>query len=142
MSKIVRVSVLPAPALLGFLAWALAFSNPARAAQTAITISMAQPPATPRIQPPLTIGAVPSTPFIYAIPATGQAPLTFTATGLPSGLTIASSGTISGTAPAAGSYPIAVTVTNGMGSAMATLTLISGTTLRPTPPLGWNSYDS
>ena len=25
---------------------------------------------------------------------------------------------------------------------MATLTLMSGTMLRPTPPMGWNSYDS
>jgi hypothetical protein len=129
-------------ALLGSLACALALSAPARAAQTAITISMTPPPAAPRIQRPLVIGAVPATPFIYSIPATGQAPLTFTATGLPAGLTLSSSGIISGTAPAAGSYPIAVTVTNGTGSATATLTLASGTTLRPTPPLGWNSYDS
>jgi hypothetical protein len=108
-----------------------------------MTISMAAPPAAPRIQPPLVIGAAPSTPFLYAIPATGQTPLTFSATGLPSGLTIASSsGIVSGTAPAAGSYPIAVTVTNGSGSALATLTIVSGTMLRPTPPMGWNSYDS
>jgi hypothetical protein len=138
MSKVLRVSLLPAL----FVA-ALAFCTTARAAQTAIAISMAAPPATPRIHPPLTIGAVPATPFLYTIPATGQAPLTFSATGLPSGLTLgASSGAISGTAPAAGSYPIAVTVTNGAGSALATLTLVSGTMLRPTPPLGWNSYDS
>jgi len=142
MSKVLRVSLLPA-VVVAALASALAFCATARAAQTTITISMAAPPATPRIQPPLTIGAVPATPFVYAIPATGQAPLTFTATGLPSGLTLgASSGIISGTAPAAGSYPIVVTVTNGAGNAMATLTLISGTMLRPTPPLGWNSYDS
>ncbi len=31
---------------------------------------------------------------------------------------------------------------NGMGSASATLTIMSGTLLRPTPPMGWNSYDS
>jgi alpha-galactosidase len=138
MSKALRLSLPPV-----VVASALAFCPATYAAQTAITISMAAPPVTPRIQPPLTIGAVPATPFIYAIPATGQAPLTFTATGLPSGLTLAaSSGVISGTAPAAGSYPIAVTVSNSAGSAMATLTLVSGTMLRPTPPLGWNSYDS
>jgi MYXO-CTERM domain-containing protein len=138
MSKILRVSL----ALLAFLACALASSAPAQAAQTAITISMTPPPAAPRIQRPLVVGAVPATPFIYTIAATGQAPLTFTATGLPAGLTLSTSGIISGTAPSAGSYPIAVTVTNSTGNATATLTLASGTTLRPTPPLGWNSYDS
>ena len=137
MSKVLRVSLLPAVVVA-----VLVFCATARAAQTTITISMAAPPAAPRIQRPLVIGAVPATPFIYTIPATGQAPLTFTATGLPAGLTLSTSGIISGTAPAAGSYPIAITVTNGTGSASATLTLASGTTLRPTPPLGWNTYDS
>jgi alpha-galactosidase len=125
------------------LACLLALADEARAAQTTITISMASPPAAPRIQPPLVVGATPATPFLYSIPATGQPPLTFTATGLPSGLTLdAGAGTISGTAPAAGSYTITVGASNGAGSATATLTLMSGTMLRPTPPLGWNSYDS
>ncbi len=141
MSKVLRVS-LPVFVVAG-LATALVFCATAHAAQTAITISMTAPPAAPRIQPPFIVGAIPATLFLYTVPATGQAPLTFSATGLPSGLALgASSGTISGTAPAAGSYPIAVTVTNGAGSATATLTVVSGTTLRPTPPLGWNSYDS
>ncbi|HXU62593.1 MAG TPA: putative Ig domain-containing protein [Polyangia bacterium] len=115
----------------------------AQAAQTNISISMAPAPSKPRIQPPSIVGATPATPFLYAIPATGQAPLAFTASGLPAGLTLdGSSGIVSGTAPAAGSYPVSVTVTNAMGSATATITIASGTTLRPTPPLGWNSYDA
>ena len=69
--------------------------------------------------------------------------MTFAATGLPAGLTIAAStGIVSGTTPAAGSYPIAVTVTNSAGSASATYTLVAGNTLALTPPMGWNSYDS
>jgi alpha-galactosidase len=138
MSKVLRVSL-----LLTSIGGALTLAAVARAAQTTITISMASPPAAPRIQPPLVIGATPSAPFLYTIPTTGHSPLTYSATGMPSGLTLASSsGTISGTAPAAGSYPITVTVTNGTGRATATLNLMSGTMLRPTPPLGWNSYDS
>jgi alpha-galactosidase len=138
MSKLLRVSLLPV-----FVAGALTFVASARAAQTPITISMPAPPAAPRIQPPLVLGATPSAPFLYTVPATGQTPLTFSATGLPAGLTLGSgSGILSGTAPVAGSYPIAVTVANGAGSATATLTVVSGTTLRPTPPMGWNSYDS
>jgi alpha-galactosidase len=138
MSKLLRVSL-----LLASVGGALPFAAVARAAQTTITISMASPPAAPRIQPPLVIGATPSAAFLYTIPATGHSPLTYSAAGMPAGLTLgSSSGTISGTAPAAGSYPITITVTNGTGRATATLTLMSGTMLRPTPPLGWNSYDS
>jgi alpha-galactosidase len=138
MSKLRRLSL-----LLAAVVSALVLANTARAAQTTITISMAAPPAAPRIQPPFVLGATPAAPFLYTVPVTGQSPLTVTATGLPAGLTLGgSTGTISGTAPAAGSYPIAVTASNGAGSATATLTLVSGTTLRPTPPLGWNSYDS
>jgi len=100
-------------------------------------------PGNARIQPPFLVGATPGVPFLFSIPATGTAPLTYSATGLPAGLTLdASSGIISGTAPAAGSYPVAVTVMNGSGSASATLTITAGDTLALTPPMGWNSYDS
>lgn len=112
-------------------------------AQTDITISTAAAPAVPRILGPSIIGFKPGSPLLYTLPATGQAPLTFSATGLPSGLAIdASSGSISGTTPAAGSYPFTVTLTNGAGSTTAQLTLVAGATLALTPPMGWNSYDS
>jgi alpha-galactosidase len=120
-----------------------ALGAPAFAAQSDITISTAAAPATPQIHGAMVIGSVPGSPLLHTVSATGQAPLTFSATGLPSGLSIdASSGAISGTTPAAGSYPIAVTVTNGSGTATATLTLTAGSTLALTPPMGWNSYDS
>ena len=51
-------------------------------------------------------------------------------------------GIISGTTPAAGSYPVAVTVSNGSGSATATYTIAASTSYALTPPMGWNSYDS
>jgi alpha-galactosidase len=122
---------------------AMALGGAASAAQTDITISMAAAPATPAIHGASVVGSVPASPFLFTISATGQAPLTFAATGLPTGLSInASSGTISGTTPAAGSYPITVTVTNASGSATGTLTLNAGPTLALTPPMGWNSYDS
>ncbi len=120
-----------------------ALSSHAFGAQTDITISTAAPPATPRILGPSLLGAIPGSPFLYGIPATGQAPLKFAAADLPTGLAIdATSGIVSGTTPAAGSYPINVTVTNGSGSASRTLTLTAGATLALTPPMGWNSYDS
>ena len=74
---------------------ATALCMPALAQQTDLTISTAAPPATPRILAPTIIGATPGSPFLHTISATGQAPLTFAATGMPSGLSIAaSSGTI------------------------------------------------
>ena len=123
--------------------WATMLSTTAFAAQTDITISMDKPPATPRINGATVVGSIPGSPFLHTLSVTGQAPLTFAATGLPSGLAIdASAGTISGTTPAAGSYPINLTVTNSAGSASGTLTLTAGSTLALTPPMGWNSYDS
>jgi hypothetical protein len=115
----------------------------ARAAQTTMSISMAPPPATPQVLGPPAVAAKPGAPFLYTIAATGQAPLSFAATGLPAGLTIApSTGTISGTTPAAGSYPITITVTNGAGSAQKIITVAADNTQAATPPMGWNSYDS
>ncbi len=122
---------------------AAVLSNPALAAQTDINISMSAAAAEPKIVGPTIVGSKPGTPFLFTVAATGQAPLSFAATGLPAGLSIAAtSGTISGTTPAAGSYPINVTVTNATGRATGTLTLTSGSTLALTPPTGWNSYDS
>jgi hypothetical protein len=143
MPKFLRASPVAATVATMIAALAAGLPGAARGAQTTITISMSAPPATPRIQPPFLVGATPAAPFLYAIPATGQAPLAYAATGLPAGLALAGgTGVISGTAPAAGSYPVSITVTNGSGTATATLTIASGSMLRPTPPLGWNSYDS
>jgi alpha-galactosidase len=130
-------------AFAAVLLGAVLLPGAAPAAQTTISISTTPPPASPRIQAPLVIAAFPATPLVFAVAATGQAPLSYSATGLPSRLSLASdTGIISGTMPAAGSYAVNVTVTNGAGSASATLTLVSGNTLCPTPPVGWNSYDS
>jgi hypothetical protein len=112
-------------------------------AQTTITISTAEPPSTPRLQGPFAFAALPSSPVVFAIPAVGQAPLSFSAADLPPGLELASdTGIISGAMPALGSYPVLVTATGPAGSTSATYTLVAGTTLALTPPRGWNSYDS
>jgi alpha-galactosidase len=132
----------PQVLLLTAAAIALLSAGVARA-QTTISISMTPPPAAPELHAPFTFSAKPASPFLFAIPASGQAALTFSATGLPAGLALApSTGIITGTTPAAGSYPVAVTVMNASGSATATYTLVSGATLALTPPMGWNSYDS
>ena len=57
-------------------------------------------------------------PFYDAVGAYGTPDLRFSATGLPSGLSISSSGTITGTpvSGSAGVYPVVFTVTNGFGT--------------------------
>ena len=107
------------------------------------TISMTAAPAAPEFHAPFLYAARPATPLLFTIPATGQAPVSFSATGLPAGLTIAAgTGTISGTTPTAGSYPVTVTASNLSGSATATYTIAASNTYSLTPAMGWNSYDS
>jgi alpha-galactosidase len=100
-------------------------------------------PALPRINAPRITGGTPGRPFLFRIPATGDEPLTFRATGLPAGLTLdARTGIISGAIDAAGRSAVSVTVTNAHGSATRTLTIVGGEdALALTPPLGWNSWN-
>jgi hypothetical protein len=89
------------------------------------------------------IGVFTNTPLVHTLAATGSAPLTFSVTGLPAGVMLdAATGRFSGTPTTAGSYPLVVTVSNAMGSAERTITLVVGDTVALTPPMGWNSYDS
>jgi Putative Ig domain len=66
-----------------------------------------------------------STPFVpYAIVAT-ESPTSFSATGLPPGLTLDSStGEISGAPTTAGSYVVAIAAANGAGMGAAALTIV------------------
>jgi hypothetical protein len=95
----------------------------------------------PRINGARLVGARPGSPFLFRVPATGKAPLTYTATGLPAGLTIdRGTGIIAGSVSAPGDYPVALKVSNALGNAHETLTIRVGDTLALTPPMGWNSW--
>ncbi len=100
-------------------------------------------PAAPRINPPRITGGTPGRPFVFRIPATGDAPLTFAASQLPSGLTLdPSTGVISGRIAREGRTDVSLAVTNARGRAVSTLTIVGGTdALALTPPLGWNSWN-
>jgi alpha-galactosidase len=130
-------------AAFGACAWLIFCGAAASAATTDISIATSPAPATPKILGPALFAARPASPFSYGIAATGQQPLTFSATGVPTGLSLAAdTGIISGTMPAAGNYTLTLTVSNSLGTVTRTFSLVSGDTLAQTPPMGWNSYDS
>ena len=83
----------------------------------------------PVINSPLTAGFTQGTAFNYTITATNS-PTSFSATGLPAGLTINAGGVISGTSTAVGTYNVNISATNGAGTDTRTLVL----SVRPTVP--------
>jgi len=99
-------------------------------------------PESPRINYPRVYGAGVNKPFVFRIPASGLRPMNFTASGLPSGLTLdATEGVISGKARKAGVYEVQVVAKNQHGSDTQILTLSIGNGLSLTPPMGWNSWN-
>jgi alpha-galactosidase len=100
-------------------------------------------PAQPRINGPRRVGSTPGRPFLFLIPTTGEAPLTFAAKNLPAGLTLdAKTGIISGTLKSAGTTVAHLTVSGPKGKASRDLTIVGGEgALAQTPPMGWNSWN-
>ena len=101
------------------------------------------PPASPapRLNGPRVYGVRPGSPFLYRIPATGERPMTFSADGLPAGLTLdARSGIITGRVAQAGTYPVKLNAKNDRGTAQREFRIAVGNQLALTPPMGWNSW--
>jgi len=100
------------------------------------------PGATPKINGAKVTGVRPGSPFLYKIAATGQKPLQYVVTNLPTGLQLAAAtGVISGTITTAGDYTVGLTVSNGAGKDERILTIKVGNQLALTPPMGWNSWN-
>jgi alpha-galactosidase len=97
----------------------------------------------PAIHGPRVTGGTPGRPFLFLIPTTGEGPLTFSAKGLPAGLSLdAKTGIISGAIERAGKIEVQLTVKGPKGSATRPLTIAGGDdALALTPPLGWNSWN-
>jgi alpha-galactosidase len=105
--------------------------------------SAANPTGKPSINGPRRVGSTPGRPFLFLIPATGEAPLTFSAKNLPAGLTLdAKTGIISGTLKSAGETTAQLTVSGPKGKSSRDLTIVGGeNALAQTPPMGWNSWN-
>jgi alpha-galactosidase len=106
-------------------------------------IAYVQPSDSPQINYPRITGATPGRPFEFMIPATGKEPMTFSAKGLPAGLTLdPATGIITGSLTSAGTSQVEITVKNKKGKDRSTLTIDGGErSLALTPPMGWDSWD-
>ncbi|WP_332369540.1 putative Ig domain-containing protein [Spirosoma telluris] len=103
----------------------------------------APPPKQPRINSATLFGATPGNPFLYTIAATGERPMTFSAKGLPNGLTLDKKmGIITGRVAQRGTYLTTLTATNALAQATKELTIRVGDTIALTPPIGWNGWNA
>jgi len=135
------------------VAWADAFIVPTPGAQRLPSpylppaeappaLAAAATAAQPGLHGARVTGATPGRPFLYRIPATGSAPLTFSARGLPAGL-VEQNGVIRGALKSAGNYKVTVTARNPHGAAVRDLRIeASADALARTPPMGWNSWNA
>jgi len=96
----------------------------------------------PRLNSPLVYGARPDKPFLFTIPASGARPMTFSAQGLPPGLSLdEKTGIIRGRVSQPGEYNVRLSARNELGQSERGLRLIIGDKIALTPPLGWNSWN-
>jgi len=99
-------------------------------------------PAEPRITGAKVFGVRPGSPFQYLVTATGDRPITFSASGLPKGLKInTKTGDITGKLSKAGTYIVTLSAKNAKGNAQKKLRVECGDRIALTPPMGWNSWN-
>lgn len=99
-------------------------------------------PATPRINSSSVFGVRPGAPFQYRIAATGDRPMTFSASGLPAGLQLNSeTGLITGKLSTKATYQVTLSAKNAKGKATRQLRIECGDRIALTPPMGWNSWN-
>jgi len=101
-----------------------------------------KPPAAPRINGPSIFGVRPWTPFLCRIPATGDRPMEFSASGLPDWLHLdAGTGEITGTVEKKGEYSVTLRARNACGTARRKIRIVVGDQISLTPAMGWNSWN-
>lgn len=97
----------------------------------------------PRINSPKVFGARPGNPFLFTVVATGEAPIQFSVSNLPKGLSIDSkTGIITGVLNSKATYAVTMKASNKYGKAEKPLLIKIGDTISLTPPIGWNGWNS
>jgi alpha-galactosidase len=97
----------------------------------------------PRINDPVVVGNYPNTPFLFAVPTSGERPITWSASNLPEGLQIdPETGFITGEVSEKGDYVVNISAENKYGKSSKDLTIKIGDLLALTPPMGWNSWNT
>jgi len=107
----------------------LTATNAAGSTSATLTITVAAAAVAPIITSPTTAAGTVGTPFVtYVIAATGL-PTSYSATGLPAGLTLDPlTGAINGTPTTAGTSAVTIQATNATGTSTATVTVTIGAT--------------
>jgi alpha-galactosidase len=101
-----------------------------------------EPPAKPRINGASVFGVRPGSPFQFRIAATGDRPMSFSVKDLPTGLKLDSkTGIITGKLSTPGTFIVALTAKNAIGTAERKLRIACGDRIALTPPMGWNSWN-
>ena len=101
-----------------------------------------QPSAEPRIAGARVFGVRPGSPFQYLVTATGDRPMTFSASGLPKELKInIQTGIITGKLSKAGTYNVTLEAKNAKGKTQKKLRVECGDRIALTPTMGWNSWN-
>ncbi|HEY1788484.1 MAG TPA: NPCBM/NEW2 domain-containing protein, partial [Verrucomicrobiae bacterium] len=109
--------------------------------ETAIILTPAPSPK-PRINGAQIFGVRPGSPFLFTIAATGDRPMTFSASGLPKGLQIdPKTGRITGSLSQAGEYDVILRAKNSLGRANRKFKIVCGDQIALTPQMGWNSWN-
>ncbi len=99
--------------------------------------------AEPRINGAMVFGVRPGHPVLYAVAATGERPMRFSAEDLPAGLKLEDvTGRILGVINEPGEHEIVLHAKNAAGEATRTLKLVVGEAIALTPPMGWNHYNA
>lgn len=114
------------PTTAGTFVVALTAANSAGTSNAQLTITVAPAPVAPTITSATNASATVGQPFpAYTITATGvPTPNSFSATGLPAGLSVnATTGAITGTPTVFGSFPVTIAATNTTGTTTATLNI-------------------
>ena len=129
----------------GALMAALVMPSPAAAQAASSDLSAyiltPEPAPAPRINGARVFGARPGSDFFFAIAATGDRPMTFSAEGLPKGLALdPETGRITGWVKKAGEYVVTLRAENGSGSCERDLRIVIGDKIALPPPLGWNLW--